>query len=346
MKKSPRMMQIIKIIEDTIKKFDMIKSGDTILVGVSGGADSVFLLLILLELKEKIDFKIKVCNIDHALRGEESAKETKYVKELCEKLGVKCISKRIDIKKVSDKKKSFEENAREKRYGFFIDTANKENCNVIATGHTLNDQVETVVMRFIMGTTLKSLCGVPPVRKQKDKIIIRPLIKLDRKSIEYFLDEKKVAYVTDSSNKDTSFLRNKIRLEVLPYLEKMNPQIFRTLSNFSEDITEEVEFSQEHKEKTVKDIVSERLKGEISIKISDIILQPSIIRKNIFKELFVLAGGNIKKLTYRHWKDAEELIVKQDKGKSLNFPGKICVTRTRNSIVFSRMINSKDKNPK
>ena len=339
MKKSPRMMKIIKLVEDTIKKYDMVSSGDTILVGVSGGADSLFLLLILLELKDKLGSTIKVCNIDHALRGKESAKEAKYVRELCKKLGVKCISKKIDIKKVSDKKKSFEENAREKRYGFFIDTANKENCNVIATGHTLNDQVETVLMRVIMGTTLKSLCGVPPVRKQKDKLIIRPLIKLDRESIEYFLKEKKVEYVTDSSNKDTSFLRNKIRLEVLPYLGKINPQIYRTLSNFSEDITEEVEFFQGYKEKIVKNIILGRSKGEISIKISDIILQPSIIRKDIFKELFVLAGGNIKKLTYRHWKDAEDLITKQDKGKSLNFPGKICVTRTRNSIVFSRMID-------
>ena len=126
-------------------------------------------------------------------------------------------------------------------------------------------------------------------------------------------------------------------------VEKINPKIYRTLSNFSEDITEEVEFLKRHKEDIVKEIITGKKQGEISIKIKDIILQPSIVRKDIFRELFILAGGNIKKLTFRHWKEAECLMTEQDKGKSLNFPGKICVTRTRTSIVFNKMTNNKGK---
>lgn len=323
----------LKRIKDTIARYDMLKEGDRVLVAVSGGADSVSLVRSLLEMKRSLGIDLIVANLDHGIRGKESYADSEFVKRLAKDLGLEAVCGKVKV--VTGKKEitSVEERARKKRYAFLKKAAKKTGCNVIATGHTLNDQAETVLMRFLYGTSLAGLAAIAPVREEGEFKLIRPLIGVSKKDIMDYMERHSFDHVEDSSNKDTRYLRNKVRLEVMPFLEKYNPQIMRTFSNFSDMIREDLVFFEEAKRNAFE---SCKAHDEPKIKISDIILQPVPVRKEVFKAMFLQAGGNLKKLTYRHWQQVDELVRSSEKGKSLHLPGNVRVIRNRTELVFRK----------
>jgi len=271
--------------------------------------------------------------MDHCIRGEESARDSRFVKELCEKMGVDCVYEKIPIKVPEGDDRSVEEVARAKRYDLFFRAAGKTSSNVIATGHTLDDQAETVLMRFLTGASLKSMAGIPPVRDENGIKIIRPLINADKKEVIGYLETVGLDYCHDSTNDEKDYLRNKVRLDILPFLEKYNPRVKRTMVNFCEAVREDMALVEIVKKKSLKNMPSDK---DNSILLKDILLQPVAVRKEMFKELFMRAGGDIKKLTYRHWKDMEHFIRTAQKGNSLNLPGNVSVSRGRDSIKFQK----------
>ena len=205
-----------KILQ-TIEKFDMLSFNDRILIGLSGGPDSVTLLNVLLSFKKKYNLSFFIAHLDHMLRGEESDKDVSFVKNLAQELGLLCEVKSCNLKEIVQKEHlSLEETAREYRYKFYYETAKKIQANKIALGHNADDQVETVLMRFLRGSGLEGLMGIPPVRGK----IIRPLIECSREEIEEYCQDHKIGYRIDSSNKEVVYFRNKIRLELLPLLSK------------------------------------------------------------------------------------------------------------------------------
>ncbi|MFC1570347.1 tRNA lysidine(34) synthetase TilS [Candidatus Omnitrophota bacterium] len=317
----------LKKVKDSITHYGMIEKGDRVLVAVSGGADSVCLLKSLLSFQKEMGIEVLVANLDHSLRGDASKRDSEFVRRLSEEEGVKFVFKKVNARS-GRKGLSTEEKAREKRYAFLLKTAEKEGCRVIATGHTMDDQAETVLMRMMYGSSLSGLTGIPPVREDGKVKIIRPLIRIERKDIESFLERNGYKHVKDASNKDLKFQRNRVRLKVLPYLEKQNPRIKRSLANLSDSLREDLTLLNAKKEKV----------GSRSgrIKTADIILQPKATRKDIFKELLKAAGGNIKKLTYRHWMDMDRFLKSAQKKKSLDLPGSVRVTKTSDEIVFTR----------
>lgn len=228
-----------KVLE-TIKKYNLIENGDKIVVGVSGGPDSMCLLHILYKLKEKLGIQIYVAHINHMIR-EVADTETQYVQEYCKNLNIECFIRKEDIiKKAKDEKKGTEETGRKVRYDFFEEVLKKTNSNKIATAHNLNDKVETVILNILRGSGLSGLKGIEPCRDSK---YIRPLLEIDRKDIEEYCMQNNINPKYDESNNENIYNRNKVRNEVIPYIKKeFNQNIIKTINRLSEVAIEEDEY--------------------------------------------------------------------------------------------------------
>ena len=240
-----------KILQ-AIKKYNLIQNGDIILIGVSGGPDSICLLHILNELKEELNFKIYVAHINHMIR-EEAEEETKYVQEFCKNLGVECFVKREDVLKQSKElKMGTEETGRQIRYNFFEEIVQKTKANKIATAHNNNDKIETIIMNILRGSGTSGLKGIEAIRDNK---YIRPLIETDREEIEKYCIKNNLKPKIDKSNNENIYTRNKIRNIVIPYVKnEFNPNIIKTLNRLSEVATEESEYLNKITEKTFNEI--------------------------------------------------------------------------------------------
>lgn len=225
---------------NTIKKYNMIKSGDKIVVGVSGGPDSICLLHILNKLKDEMNFNIYVAHINHMLR-KEADEETEYVKKFCKKIEVECFVKKIDVEKIAKQEKiGTEEAGRKIRYEFFEEVLKKTNSNKITTAHNSNDKAETILLNIVRGSGISGLKGIEAKRNEK---YIRPLIEIDRQEIEEYCKINKLEPKYDETNNENLYNRNKIRNELIPYIKKeFNPNIVKTLNRLSEVATDEDEY--------------------------------------------------------------------------------------------------------
>jgi len=225
----------------TIKKFNLLEEKDTVIVAVSGGPDSMCLLNILCNLREKLGIeKIIVAHVNHMLR-DEAESETLYVKKYCENRNIQIYIRYIDIKKVSKMNKISEETAgREERYKFFEEIAEKERADKIAIAHNFNDNAETVLMHFIRGTGINGLCGIRPYRDGK---YIRPIIECNREEIEEYCKQNNLNPKYDKTNFDNSYTRNKIRNLLIPELkENYNPNIIESINRLSNVVLQEEEY--------------------------------------------------------------------------------------------------------
>ncbi len=249
-------------ILDTIKKNDLIKNGDTIVVGVSGGPDSMALLNVLINLNNNnLSYKIIVAHVNHGIR-KEADEETKFVEEFCQKKNIQCFIKKENVNELAKQNKiGTEEAGRNLRYSFFEEVAIKNNANKIATAHTANDNAETVLMNIIRGSGTSGLKGIEPKRDNK---FIRPLIECTRAEIEKYCEEKNLNPKEDKTNKENIYTRNKIRNQLIPALEEFNPSIISSLNRMSEIAREENEYLNKQVENAYKDmLISENINEKL-----------------------------------------------------------------------------------
>lgn len=219
----------------TVKKYNMLSKGDRVLIGVSGGADSIALLEFFVSVKEKYDLDICVAHIEHGIRGEDSVNDAEFVKNYCKKLGVNFYLKTIDAPNLAKKAKmGVEEYSRMARYDFF----NTIECDKIATAHNLTDNIETLLFRLARGTGLKGACSIPAVREK----IIRPFIEVSSDEIRKWCNDNNIPYRVDCTNSDSAYSRNLIRLEILPLFEKLNANYQDNIENFISDVNEDYAF--------------------------------------------------------------------------------------------------------
>ena len=220
-----------------IKRYNMLENCDRIVVGLSGGADSVCLLSVLNSLKAEYGFSLVAAHINHGIRGAEAQRDEESCKRLCESLNVPLEILHADIPTLSKQQGIGEEECgRIVRYDFFRSLAGER--GKIATAHNLNDNAETLLLNLVRGAGSKGACGIPPVRDN----IIRPLIETDRKSIENYCEENELQYVTDSTNLECEYSRNKIRIKVLPTLCEINQNAVGALSGFASRMREQEAF--------------------------------------------------------------------------------------------------------
>ena len=212
----------------TIEKYNMIKNGDNIIVALSGGADSVALFHFLFQNKEKYNINLSVAHLNHGLRGAESDGDENFVCLLAKKYNVECFTKKVNmLTDTPPKKMGTEEWARLLRYEFLEDIANKKNAK-IATAHSLSDNCETLLFHITRGTNIKGASGIAKIRQG----IIRPLLEVTRSEIEEYCTSNKLDYVTDSTNLKDDYTRNKIRLNIMPILKKINSNVEVSMGRF------------------------------------------------------------------------------------------------------------------
>ena len=230
-----------KKVLETIKKYNLIDNGDRLVLGVSGGPDSMTMLNILNSIKSKkiIDFNIVVAHINHGLR--ENAKlDEEYVLNYCQKQNIDCFVLHTNIKETAEmEKRGLEETGRKVRYNYFDEILEKTNSNKVSIAHNLNDNVETIIMNIIRGSGLTGLKGIEPCNNK----YIRPLIEIKREEIEEYCFKNKLNPRYDETNEDNIYTRNKIRNVVIPYVKKeLNPNIIETIRRLSLIVKDDIDF--------------------------------------------------------------------------------------------------------
>ena len=231
-------MDILERVIKKIKDKNLIEKNDRIVIGCSGGPDSVFLLDVLLKIKDEYNLEIFPVHINHLYRGEEALRDENFVKELGKKYNLSVFVKRKSMEEMAKEEKiTLEEAGREIRYSFFDEVMEKVKGNKIALAHNLDDQIETFLFRLIRGTSLEGLEGINDTRDNKK--YIRPINEIYKKDIMDYLDENNIPYMTDSTNLENEYTRNSIRLDLIPFIEKRyNPKFKEKIGNLLKEIRE------------------------------------------------------------------------------------------------------------
>ena len=280
-----------KVIE-TIKKYELIQAKDKIVLGVSGGPDSITMLDILRQIREEFDFEIVVAHINHMIR-KEAIQDEEYVKKYCEKNNIKCFVKRIDVIDIANNKKiGTEEAGRLVRYEFFDEVLKQTGSNKIAIAHNKNDKVETIIMHVLRGSGLSGIKGIEPIRGN----IIRPLIECEREEIEKYCDENRLEPRIDKTNFENDYTRNKIRNIVIPYIEKeLNPNIIETIDRLSEVVKKEDRYLEKVALDVYDKILIKQEPGQIMLELKGFNEQDEVIKSRIIlysvKKLFGSSQG-------------------------------------------------------
>lgn len=219
--------------------FSMLpEKGGSVVVGVSGGADSMALLFYLWKTAREGGFSLCAAHLNHGLRGEEAERDERFVRDFCAEQGIECAVRRADVRKEAEKRGESEETCgRNLRYDFFSELAAARGAR-IATAHTLSDNVETVLLNLTRGTGLSGLCGIPPIRGE----IVRPLLFLTRSETETYCRENGIPFVTDSTNFSPVYARNRVRLEVIPVLKSINPSLEKAVLRMTRTLSGEEKF--------------------------------------------------------------------------------------------------------
>ncbi len=283
-----------KKILETINKYKLIQNGEKVVIGVSGGPDSMCLLHALYNISKttELKFSIIVCHVNHMIR-KEAVSDEQYVYDFCKENGIDCFIKRIDVQKFANTNKiGTEEAGRILRYNFFNEILAETNSNKIAIAHNKNDNVETIIMHLLRGTGISGLRGIEPKIENK---IIRPIIEIERKDIEKYCKENNLEPRIDKTNFENIYTRNKIRNIVLPYIkEQFNPNIIENISKLSNIIKEEDDFLKKLTQENYKNIVIKENKEKIILNLKKFNTMEKVLQKRIiFYTIFKLMGNTI-----------------------------------------------------
>ena len=321
-------------VKRTIKKHNMISNGDSIVVGFSGGPDSLCLLHILLKLREEYNLSICAAHINHLIRGEEAKRDEDFARKFCETNNIKFFLKREDVNSLAKKMKmSSEEAGRKVRYEFFNEVSSKVSGNKIALAHNLNDNGETIIMRILRGTSLSGLSGIAPKRDT----IIRPLIDCSRKEIENYCTENNLNPVIDSTNLEEVYTRNKIRLNIIPYIENnFNKNILKNLHYNSNIVRDEENLINFYSEKEVLNITVENGYNIERFNNLHIAMKRRVLR-NIIKEKI----GNLNGIEYKHIESIINFLKSPKSGKKIDIKKGLVLTIDYD--VFNISLNTESK---
>jgi tRNA(Ile)-lysidine synthase len=323
---SARQKQFYERILNVIRQYQMIETDECVLVGVSGGIDSVVLLYALHHLREHLGSRLHVAHLNHQLRGQEAVRDAEFVRRFAEQLDIPCTIESRDVPALIRREKlSPQDAARQVRYRFFESLAKLVNAQKIATAHNADDQAETVLLGIIRGVGIHGLGGIRPVLNGK---IIRPLLTTPRDQIETFAQTEGLDYVFDSSNSSRKYLRNAIRLDLLPLLkQKFTPAIVRRLTAYAQLFQEDAFF--------IDKIAGERYiqicqsaDGAVKIHLELFTREDVTIQRALIYKAFEEITGSRHGLETIHARSVVELFTQKKTGKRLSLPGGVIAVRS------------------
>lgn len=320
----------IRKVRNTLSRYDMIRHGDRVVVAVSGGPDSVCLLDILYQLKDDLGIGLVVAHLDHGLRPEVDEAETRFVKSLADSLQLPFETEKAG-RLIARQGSSLEERARNIRYGFLEQTLRKFSARKIAVGHNLNDQAETVLMRLLRGSGPSGLGGIPPLRNKK---IIRPLIEVSRQEVESYIKERGLEYVTDTTNLEPRYLRNRIRLELLPQLRKYQPRIVELLGQTAGIMRKDEECLEEMAEAWVKGQDKSGDGRKPRFLLSSFNNLPEALKSRVIRTALRQAGGSLRRVGLRHIEAVRRLAASEKPQATANLPNHVSVRKDYDMLVF------------
>lgn len=314
-----------------VKENQLIEKKDRIVVGVSGGADSVCLFSVLLELQREYELELFVVHIHHGIRGEEADRDEAFVRKLAEQKEVPYFPVWREVPALAGEWGMTEEEAgRRARYEAFSDVLERVGGNKIAVAHNRNDCAETVLFQLLRGSGLKGLCGIPPKREQ----IIRPLLCVEREEIEAYLKERGQKFCTDRTNLEFAYTRNKIRLSLLPAAEKeINQRAVEHIARTAELLREVEAYVRKNAQLFYDEIVIEK-NGQYFMRIAKLEEQDIVIQRELIKLVLYKSAGGAKDIEAKHI-ESVRLLMKNQSGKRVNLPYRIVVWREYEFLVFA-----------
>lgn len=322
-------------IDQTITAYSLIRAGDTIVGGISGGADSSALLECLALRQNALGLKIIAAHVHHGLRPS-ADNDMRFVEQLCEKKGIPFESIRVQVSKKAGR--SIEETAREQRFNALIKIAKKYHADSIALAHHQDDLAETVLMRLIRGTGLHGLQAILPKREINGICVIRPFIHVTRQDIETFLAKRKLSYRTDPTNTDQTFARNKIRHHLMPLLKKhYNPGIVSVLAGLAETSGLDYDLLSLMTKNAFHDLAKRKSRQKISFTTADLNqLHPAVLRA-LFRHAIAEAHGNTDGITLAHIRAVEALLHdgSKTKGIEIHLPHGITVMKQKKTLSIT-----------
>ncbi|MEN8244605.1 MAG: tRNA lysidine(34) synthetase TilS [Thermodesulfobacteriota bacterium] len=337
--KHNRLHPLVTAVAGTIDREKMLQQGDRVLVGVSGGADSVVLLHILHQLAAGMGLHLGVAHLNHALRGKEADRDAAFVGTVARQLGLPCSSARQDVAMQRQKQGgSLEEAGRRARYRFYAQTAKTEGFAKIALGHHADDNAELVLMNILRGSGPGGMAGIPPTREPG---IVRPLIHTKRHEILAYIKDNKLSYVEDASNQDTRFLRNRVRHELIPALrEASHPGVTDALVRMASISRIEEEWLGQLTDRMLASAVLERQEQRLTLSTAYLTGLHTAAARRVVRGALKILKNNVYGIALPHIDAIIELIERGPEQGELHLPGQLRVRRKG-----LRLFLTKEDNP-
>ena len=310
-----------------------LDASSPILVGFSGGADSSALLLMLKIYSEQSGAQIYAAHINHGIRGDEADRDERFCKDFSESLGIELFSTRLDIPAIAKQSgESIESAARNERYRFFNEIMQRKSIPILATAHNADDNLETMIFNLTRGAGLSGLCGIPSVRQTENGIVIRPILSMEKRDIIAFCRDNGINFVTDSTNADIEYTRNKIRNQIIPLLKEINRGVTQNASRTVEALKEDASYLQSATDEFLNSLNE---KNSIDLNLFNS-FHPAIINRAMMRIYSELSNGNT--LEAVHINAINELAKKGASHSSVSLPqgfdavienGKLCFLPTK-----------------
>ncbi|MFN8595823.1 MAG: tRNA lysidine(34) synthetase TilS [Anaerolineae bacterium] len=341
-------MTLLDQLRHTIAKHDLLERGSLVIVGVSGGADSVCLLHALHTLAPEYDIKVHVAHLDHQLRGDEARADADFVRDLAHRWALPYSIESRDVAAFARAHKlSIEEAARQVRYGFLIDVAAAQNSATIAVAHHADDQTESVLMHFLRGSGLAGLRGMRPKTKMvevgnwkldsafKDVHLIRPLLDVPRADIEAYCTEHGLSFRTDATNADTTYFRNRLRHELLPLLETYNPNIRTSLRRTADVVQADYELLEAHRNFAWDMTLLDETDTAITFSLSAWREQPIGTQRALLRRAIQQLRSSLRDINFVHVEDAVDLLQRATTGDQATLPQNLILDVSYDSFTIA-----------
>ncbi len=322
---------LLEKVKKTIQDYGLFFKEDKILIAYSGGVDSTALLHLLLELQKEWPLELFLSHFNHTLR-QSAEEDERFVREAARKLSLPLFVGRGDVRaRAKAMKQNIEETGRQLRYEFLSQKAEEIGGAKIATGHTLTDQAETLLMRLMRGSGLRGLAGIYPAVDGK---LVRPLLEVERKDIEAYLKKKKIVFRIDESNFDRRLLRNRIRLELLPYIQKnFEPAIVQQLGKMASIIREEDTFLEEIAREKAKEAIKKKSQS-VSLEKLPLSSAPRALARRVVRNFISELRGSLRRISF----EDVESILNLDEGKEFSLKEDVVLRREANQIVLKKKV--------